>query len=171
MTLVYHGTNVDSGILIARSGAILCPWEINIEMFKRFYLKNPKRTFKQDYPGENLEQFVLKVASTSYAERELESRVKSVSVSTDLFCAEGYAITCEKSGSEGIVLGIEVDDNFLNSINPPGNCQVKYISRKLSLDNLKEIHLSPMAEKKHGKQIRREFYNYNPFYFIFEQAP
>ena len=84
MVLVYHGTDTQSGISIARKRSILSNLEKRIELFKQLYDERPSRSFEKDYPGKTIEQIALEFESRLYGKNEIEARVKCLSIAKNI---------------------------------------------------------------------------------------
>ncbi|MBS3086125.1 hypothetical protein J4422_00290 [Candidatus Pacearchaeota archaeon] len=161
MTLFYHGTDVDSAIGIARDGAILSPWDETILRYRGLRIA-------QTMSYRELQKLALEDASRLYSDHELEHRVKSISLDTRFYIAKGYALGYkEEHFHGGVVLGFEIDEDFLKRIcliSYSGHILGAYIPRRLKLDTLKEVHLTPKA-KDYKEQIAKEFEVYDPDFF------
>jgi hypothetical protein len=178
MVLVYHGTSVGRGIQIARTGAILSPLEQTIDFLRRIYHENPQRKFEDEYHGKTIEEVALEHVSSIYREHEIEYRAKSVTISTELWATISYAMKsemrhvvddffCKGNGLVcwgGLILAVDVDSGYLDSLTRRTAPHLKYVPDRLSIGNLKELHLSPMARIS-GKAIKQAFAKYNPVYF------
>ena len=176
MTILYHGTQTVDSISIARSGAILSPLDVRIEMFEEA-LQDPNSSiyeFFRKFPDKTIEEYALKTTCLSFGEHEIEHRLKSISMARRVNTATDYAMRFDYSFKKkrgefigGVVLGIDVDEDrieeFQRLVKSNGN--TIYVPRRLDLDELREIHLSPMARKYHRAQIRHEFARYYPRYF------
>ena len=164
--LVHHGTMWNSGISIAEIGVILSPWEHEIYRLQKLQREDPKgfAHLIQFYPGMSLEDIALDFAKTGYQDYEIEHRVKSVSIG-DLGACIQYARQFEDHGG-GLVLGIDLNEEYLATLPPQRSSKsnVWYVSRKLGIDTLKEIRLTPNAITKHEQEIKEAFAKYNPKY-------
>lgn len=168
MALVYHGTNTNRGILIARSGAILSNLEKRIEWLKKLYREQPSRSFENEYPGKTMEQIALEIESNLYGKHEIEARVKCISVVKIIEPTKRYAMRSE-DGNGGLILGIDLDVSYIESLGKHyGNPDIRFVPGRLSIDKLREIHLSPIASGKYESLIRQEFKKYRPQYFTIE---
>ncbi len=154
MTLFYHGTPAQNTLLIAKDGAILSPWEQKIEYLHRckeqepdiydYILKNFSKRGITD-----VEKIALELAKPGYAKREIEHRVKCVSLTSDLSVAAAHP--------RDVILGIELDS-------PPQH--VLYVPRRVPLDMLKEVYLKETALPLENR-ILFAFERYKP---IFKRA-
>lgn len=99
-----------------------------------------------------------------YGDHEVEHRIKKLSITTNIQLAFSHATEFEFSKG-GLVLGIEVDDSIIQGLYPDEtDRRIMYIPRKLSIEELKIIYLSPVAFLKHLPQLCEEFEKYNPRY-------
>ena len=168
MALVYHGTSKYKGILVARDGAILSNLEKRIEWFKQMYYNQPSRNFEKEFPGMTIEQIALEIESSVYGKYETESRIKCLTVAMRKESTIHYAMSFEDDDG-GLILGVDLDDFYIEKLAQHyGNPNIRFVPGRLSLDSLKEIHLSPVAKSKHEKLIKEEFSRYNPSYFPIE---
>jgi hypothetical protein len=165
MVLVYHGTDTKSGISIARRGAILSNLEKRIEWFKQLYNGRSSRSFEKDYPGKTIEQIALEFESRFYGKSEIEARIKCLAVTKTIESTIDYAMRYEEYDG-GLTLGIEIDDFYFERLDRHyGNYNIKFVPRKLSIEKLKELYLSPKAKEKHESTIKQEFKKYNLSYY------
>lgn len=176
----YHGTPLEYGLAIGKSGFILSPWHKEIEDLKREGFDDGQRLSKVlalrgKSPDMTLEDLALELASCSYRknfqdnlsaangdeaavkkavryyEKETIERVKSISFTRDLRNAVAYT----GQESEGIVLSFEIY----------GDEQTIFVPERISLENnLKEVFIAPGAVKKAAK-IREVYDKYHPRYF------
>ena len=162
MTLVYHSTDTKNGILIARRGVILSNLEQRLEEFRQLSPRKQER-LKILYPGKTMEQAAFEFEASLYGEHEIETRVKCLRVVKRVESAIFYAMSLEDFEG-GLILGIDLDDSYVEKLDQQhyGNQDIKFVPNKLSIDTLKEVHLSPTAKRKHESLIKKEFSRYNP---------
>ena len=160
MGILYHGTDVDNAISIARKVVILSPLEQHLEKLVKIYIEKPE--IESYWKGSTLGQFALNSLKSSYGPHEIEHRVKCVSVTKDLSQASSYAQRYEERDG-GLVLGIELDDKYIKRMTKGKD--VAYIPKLLSIHTLRELHLSKIAKEKCEQLIKKEFHEYNPKYF------
>ena len=173
MVLVYHGTSVRQGIKIAMTGAILSPLEMRIRLFRQ---ANPER-LASAFPGKTLEEAAIESISFAYGEHEIDHRVKSVSVVNEIEHAVHYAMMYEirlkdfekKDVSGGLILAVDIDSTCFDRLVVPTAKYIRYIPDRLSIDSLKEIHLSPMARRNSETTLREAFSKCNPIYKYIEK--
>lgn len=169
MTL-YHGTSIAGALEIAKDGAILSPWEQDIKLF-RIAFSNNKERFKRLHPGRNLdelEQLALESACETYADYEIEHRVKSVSMTSSLYDASHYALRFDNHFG-GLVLGFGVDNRVEQILDKNWQKRsVIFIPRRFSLDMLQEVHLTPVAQRLSEAEIKESFERYHPKYFLLD---
>jgi len=165
MKLLYHGTGVGSALQIAVDGAILCPWEQEIKRIKAI------ERFR-NLSTQELEEMVLKHASSVYADHEVGHRVMAISLAPSLSASRDYATHFEQfpSTGGGVILGFEADRTLLSRIPEDWEKRmVVYIPRKMEIENLKEIYLFPIA-RAYDSVIREAFAKYNPQMFHFREV-
>mgnify|MGYP006929387043 CR=1 FL=1 len=92
--MYYHGTNLNAGLSIAKSQAILSPWYVQILRFENFHSEN-NNSHCPDLSNSRFKEQALKVASSLYGDYELEHRVKSVSITSEFKIAKEYALNFE----------------------------------------------------------------------------
>ncbi len=156
---LYHGTYVGNAFQIAEAGEIRSPWDQEIA-FLKYLRKLGKTSFIAEHPDKSLEEIALLRAASRFGNHELEHRVKAVSFTKILNDALiPYCLGFEEAGG-GVVLGIEAEDQLMKKID--NGVPVVYVPRSLSLNLLKEVHLSPQANKTAGDKIRAAFSPYSP---------
>ncbi|MFZ5955355.1 MAG: hypothetical protein ACOYT4_02935 [Nanoarchaeota archaeon] len=157
MVLIYHGTNLQKGLLIAEDKAILSNYQIKLKE-----LKKTNKNYEQEFQM-SIEDLALFLASSTYAEREIEMRVKRFSITTDFKIALGHANDYENYHG-GLILGIETDEQYLSKLLRHSlNLSIFFVEDSLSLERLNEIHISPKAMGSFNL-ITDKFKNFNPKY-------
>ncbi|MFH1803182.1 MAG: hypothetical protein ABH864_07095 [archaeon] len=113
-----------------------------------------------------MEDVALKNAASSYTEREIEHRVKCLSVSRSLQgvqSAASYGMGFEDYKGGGLVLALEIDDGVRKSL--PEDWEqmtIIHVPKRLSLRTLRKVHLSPRAVKDVRQIVEEEFELYGP---------
>ncbi len=170
MEFLYHGTHTLNGVNIARTGAILSPWYQKIERLERLFEKKPeakKRFFEEIYPGKNISEMALIMASDGFGAHDIEHRVKSVSVSKDKSRTDHYGTRFDNSRGGGIVLALEITPEIKRILHDGWEkATIIFIPGKLQLESLRQVHLSPRCMKDSMGFVQKEFERYNPEYFI-----
>ena len=166
--LYYHGTHVESGLEMAIDGFILSPFEKSLKYLQKRSLEQIQ-FFKENYRirfGENysLEEIALFLSKTGYNEREIEHRVKCLSLTEQFLTALHYAIQHDTLQGGGLVLSVESSEDLMEKSPIKSDGLVIYVPGKLSLKNLKEVHISKTAQKLR-KRIETAFEKYKPNYF------
>jgi hypothetical protein len=131
----YYGTSFGTAIEIAKTGAILSPWEHQISLLDTVSSNHPDMledllSYYKLSPHEK-EELALKMASEAYGEYETEDRVKCVQLAKNINDAFSQATQYHRQG--GIMLEFEVPKKYgLHNNNI-------FIPRKQSLDSLKKV--------------------------------
>ena len=132
----YHGSVFPFLNDIANDGALLSLWEREIRDLKR----KPKMVMGllSSNDTASLEIIALHIASRGYSELEIEQRVKSVSLTENLRNAAVYAFG-NLGEKKGLIFGFDFygDGEFTE------NHPLIFVSRRFSLDSLREIYFSP----------------------------
>ncbi len=157
--MVYHGTSLEKAIQIALDGAILSPFGKFLREMQILQKENPKlfERCAKHYGTSELDELALKRASIGYNEREIEHRVKCISLIDRFENAYGHADECEKFLG-GIVLGIKI------SKRNRGNLTATFIPKEQSLDSLKKVAILPKSMERIGL-IKEAYLKYNPEFF------
>lgn len=158
MERLYHGTTSRMAIEIARAGAILSPWDLVI--ISPWHPQR-KQQLIAGHPDKTWEQICLEIATRSYSEREIEHRVKCVSLTKKFEIAFGY------TDGDGVVLGCEITPVVAKTL--PSDWEIKntiYVPRKLGLETLKDVYLTEEAVDCRKESICGEFDKYSPRYFV-----
>lgn len=158
----YHGTSTGKGIKIARTGELRSPWEQEIQYLITQKRKKPDDCLWQEiFPEKNLEEAALYYASSGYSEREIEPRVKCISITPTFSNALGHAQRYENDDG-GIVLTIRFQEDYVNAVKMPfSSAEAIFIPRRLSIVTLSDVHVGAAAENR-LPSIQNEFVKYNP---------
>jgi hypothetical protein len=173
MVLLYHGIELDGGILVAKSGVILSSLEVEIMRLKTM----PDTEFKRQFPSQTHEQAAWEVIATPFqgmnnaAElaklRDREYVCVALEIGPTLYFA-----TKNEGKKGGLVLGMEMDEDDLAAAAGYNRNSVKRIYRKLGLHHsqekmpqasLRQAYLSRAAQN-HRDLIEAAFQHYAPEY-------
>lgn len=154
--LIYHGTSLEGGLQIARSGAIMSPYEKEIESCKEMGVTQEKT------------ERMAELIANGYPERERETRVRRTSFA-DLNCALNHALAFDRERvSGGLVLGVEFSYELMRrDVITRAFNGILFIPGKISLELLRELHVTPRAYA-HIDRIRQEFDKFNPAYHFLQ---
>ncbi len=164
MGFYYHGTNLQGALGIAKQGAILSPWDIEILRFQAAVAEGKDLNLKE---GETIEDVALRISSRGFSPFDIEHRVKSVSISRTLHVPRGHAAAAEKQGLGGVVLGFELSDSLIPYIYRKSTHV--FIPRRVPIDGLREIHvmdsLGKINKNARGfEELKKAFKRYSPCY-------
>ena len=127
--------------------------------------ENPSRNFKRDFSAKTVEDLAKDLESINLRDEEVELNVMSIKLTTDIYLARRLAL-CNEGAEGGLFLAMDLDEKDFRDLKRQYQSQESfYLPRRLGLDYLKEIHISPRAARKEP-QIREAFAKYNPVYFI-----
>jgi|GEM_PF-6497074 len=160
MTLIYHGTSLQNGLAIARSGAIKSPWQLWIDHLLALEKKDPGRMERQ-HGTTSVEDLAFVCARSGYPEREWAFRVKSLSVTDDFVAAKQYA--AQQVGTPGIVLALGFNPAGARGAHYCNNGTI-YIPRQLSLDTLEYIYVHPNSVVQQKAALERAYQRYSVGY-------
>ncbi len=162
--LIYHGTSVEQGLIIAKDEKLLSPYQQNIKYLEGERTKRnlSKDEFTKKYK-KTIEELALELTKNIYKEEEFMKRGMCISITNNLINAGGYATMHESKNPKiygGLVLGIEMPVSLLkNSLS--GSTHLRFIKDILSIETLKEIYLSQKATI-YREEIIEAFKKYNP---------
>jgi hypothetical protein len=141
--LVYHGTrSLNDAIHILESGELLSPWYQSLRLYQSLSEEKIKRLLDSS-KFSNIEDFALESAAVCYQKRELESRVKSISVTPNFDKAKSYAR--EFGGFGGVVFGL--DEKVVFGLE--NNNDVIFVPKLISLgDSLEKVYFSGSKDEK-----------------------
>jgi len=160
MKLIYHGTPLRKALFIAEDGLIKSPWEKAIDDIGGVYGKSQRARRIIDSRG-GIEAYALNFASSEYSDREIEYRVKCISMTNYFSLASAYGGNNETRDG-GVVLALAVDETLRKVL--PQDWEKKgtiFVPRKISIDTLAEVHVSPKAIMQMEK-IQEAFAKYDP---------
>lgn len=163
MVLLYHGTSLIVARLIAKSRAILSPFEKEVEKQRELYRK--EGSFEKRHPNETIEEVAFFIARAGYNDEEIETRVMRFSMTNKLGLAKSYAERYEDIEG-GIVLGLRINQQELESLDKiEGSNGIFFIKGRLDLQRLIEIHPTIQATGLHKRFILKTFREYSPRYY------
>ena len=159
MSLYYHGTNLDGALGIAKYGAILSRWDQEILRLQFAAAEGQDLHLTE---GETVEALALRLASSPFHVHEIEHRVKCVSISKSIRVPIMTAAVEEKRGLGGVVLGFEFSEV------PKGyeTSSTIYVPRKVSIDGLKELHITRDLSPGARKNLEQAFVKYSHKYIF-----
>lgn len=154
--IVYHGTFIRWAIQMPEDGAILSPLEQKIKFLKRAKANGKQvgiNELYKTYKASTIDDLALKIVSEEYGEHDIECRAKCVSFTRDFRHAYSYASRFEAYGG-GVVLGLNIPQKYVRE-------GVIFVPKQQSLDSLKEIILTPNANRD-CKEIESAYSQYHP---------
>jgi hypothetical protein len=155
--LAYHGTSTLIAMDIAKTGAILSPWDHQILFLDLAISENPDRLegllIHYNVSSRDKEELALKMASETYSHYEIESRVKCV----QLVKTPSAALNQSKqyTHNKGIVLALEVPKEY------DAHHTNIFIPRKIGLESLKSITALAVLSSKEISELATAYSKYD----------
>ena len=156
MPQYYHGTTLHEAYEIAKIQRIKSPWYKQIAQLEKICANRPdiRATLQPD-----IKAAALKMTSLSYTTKELEHRVKSISLSTNFSLAQSY------TRNNGAILGFELDPSKMAGTRVYHD--ILFVQGEISLEKLKQVYFNQitLVSKKIADLLR----NYSEVkYFILQ---